>query len=160
MNLDLRKKFQRSRHHVPSPPHPFSMRPTCAIDFPQSHNCAIIRVELFYISKVVGPFLQLCLFGLCKRKLTFACMMSACDSSLSEPLHPSFPAGKGKESNRTQTLIKTLNLQVHPEGGYFAETDRDELRVPNPFEVKRMEEGQDSTRSASTTIYYLITPKT
>jgi len=46
-------------------------------------------------------------------------------------------------------------MMVHPEGGYFVETDRDPLRVPNPFSTEK-----GSTRSGSTTIHYLLTPKT
>jgi len=86
--------------------------------------------------------------------------MSACDNTLKEPLHPAFPVGQVKdESKKTQETIELLKFQSHVEGGYFVETDRDSLRVPNPFEAKRKEEGQDSTRNASTTIHYLITPK-
>ncbi|OCL10346.1 hypothetical protein AOQ84DRAFT_387574 [Glonium stellatum] len=60
------------------------------------------------------------------------------------------------ESPKTQAIIKTLNLQPHLEGGYFVETDRDFRTVPNPFP----DSAQDSpTRSASTTIYYLLTAK-
>lgn len=47
--------------------------------------------------------------------------------------------------------------QVHPEGGYFVETDRDALQVPNPFGPT---DAADSLRNASTSIYYLLTPKT
>lgn len=68
-------------------------------------------------------------------------------------------------------------MQSHVEGGFFVETDRDPLNVANPFlnnkdpgtayavpetDVTsniRLSPGQDhSTRSASTTIYYYITP--
>jgi hypothetical protein len=34
-----------------------------------------------------------------------------------------------------QHTIDTLHLQRHIEGGYFFETDRDPLRIPNPFGV-------------------------
>ena len=30
-------------------------------------------------------------------------------------------------------LIETLKLQKHPEGGYFAETDRQPANIPSPF---------------------------
>lgn len=86
--------------------------------------------------------------------------MSACDNSLKEPLKPAFPVGQVEEESKgAQQIIEHLSFQSHPEGGYFVETDRDQLRVPNPFEAKRKEEGQNSTRNASTTIHYLITPK-
>jgi predicted cupin superfamily sugar epimerase len=48
-------------------------------------------------------------------------------------------------------------MQRHPEGGYYVETDRDRLRIPNPFRTHDDDE-EDSTRSASTTIHYLLTP--
>src|SRR5690606_41598553 len=41
-------------------------------------------------------------------------------------------------------IIAALNLAPHPEGGYFAETFRDEVTLP----------GQE--RSVSTAIYYLL----
>ena len=71
------------------------------------------------------------------------------------------------EAPHIQKLISKLNLQRHLEGGYFVETDRDPLRVPNPFRAddshtaNRSSDGaqDDSTRSASTTIYYLLTPE-
>lgn len=66
-----------------------------------------------------------------------------------------------------QDVIARLGLQQHPEGGYYVETDRDPLRVPNPFRARNdnrllqpaeEEDEADSTRSASTTIYYLLSP--
>ena len=68
-----------------------------------------------------------------------------------------------KETAQIQSLIRTMNLAVHTEGGYFAETDRDPLRVPNPFERPEVtkplgDEHLNATRSASTTIFYLLTP--
>lgn len=61
-----------------------------------------------------------------------------------------------------QQLITKLHLQKHPEGGYFFETDRDEWRIPHPFRSSSSESNgntdADSTRNASTTIYYLLTP--
>jgi len=47
-------------------------------------------------------------------------------------------------------LIKTLNLQRHPENGYFVETDRQPAQVPSPFADNKL-------RSLSTSIYYLLT---
>lgn len=34
---------------------------------------------------------------------------------------------------KTQALVTQLNLQAHPEGGYFVETDRQEDVVESPF---------------------------
>nr|OQO25361.1 hypothetical protein B0A51_08102 [Rachicladosporium sp. CCFEE 5018] len=58
------------------------------------------------------------------------------------------------ESPYLKSLISHLSLQPHPEGGYFVETDRNTLRVPNPFDPS----DPNSTRSASTSIHYLLTP--
>lgn len=53
--------------------------------------------------------------------------------------------------------MKTLHLQSHPEGGWFVETDRDTLRVPTPSSFFPKKDN-DSTRSASTTIFYFLSP--
>ncbi|KAI9690897.1 MAG: hypothetical protein M1822_008517 [Bathelium mastoideum] len=74
-----------------------------------------------------------------------------------------------KESPSLTSLIQHLHLQPHIEGGYFVETDRDSLRVPNPFLpaeatqhpahiASQTTQGNQLTRSASTTIFYLLTP--
>jgi len=93
--------------------------------------------------------------------------MSACDASLSAPIRPYFELQQNAlETTTVQHLINALHLQKHPEGGYYAETDRDKLRVPNPFLAadqsrtshSRTQADDDSTRSASTTIYYMLTP--
>lgn len=51
--------------------------------------------------------------------------------------------------SRAQTLIQKLNLQPHPERGYFAET----YRSPNNVQSG----AHNGVRSASTAIYFLIT---
>ncbi|CZT16537.1 related to DUF985 domain protein [Ramularia collo-cygni] len=61
--------------------------------------------------------------------------------------------GSQTESANLQAIMKKLNMQNHPEGGYFVETDRNTTRVPNPFGDKK------GTRSSSTSIHYLLTPK-
>ena len=48
-----------------------------------------------------------------------------------------------------QRLIAELSMQPHPEGGYFAQTYKSELTVAAPWA---------SSRSASTAIYFLMTP--
>lgn len=91
--------------------------------------------------------------------------MSSC-TSLSSPLHPSFPSKVDAiEKSSVQAIIDALSLQKHVEGGYFVETDRDTRRVPNPFPPHEPEEIPESrrhidwtTRAASTTIHYMITP--
>ncbi|KAA1467068.1 hypothetical protein DENSPDRAFT_832042 [Dentipellis sp. KUC8613] len=47
-------------------------------------------------------------------------------------------------------LIRDLSLMRHPEGGFFAETDRQEETVPSPFADKQL-------RSLATSIFYLLT---
>jgi predicted cupin superfamily sugar epimerase len=83
-------------------------------------------------------------------------------SLLSAPPRPHTPA--------ISSTIATLHLQDHIEGGHFVETDRDPLRVPNPFKslarLPNATAAQDDpsaasseTRNASTTIFYLVTPR-
>ncbi|KAI6869511.1 hypothetical protein KC343_g1369 [Hortaea werneckii] len=81
------------------------------------------------------------------------------------PLQPSFdPAGTQPESSTTQHIIQKLNLQPHPEGGYFVETDRDPLRIPNPYAHTTSTQNPSSilvdTRNAMTSIHYFLTPRT
>ncbi|TKA82806.1 hypothetical protein B0A55_01051 [Friedmanniomyces simplex] len=89
---------------------------------------------------------------------------STIDPSIA-PLHPPFdPKHPQPESETLEAVIARLGLQQHVEGGYFVETDRDSLRVPNPFTVNDRESESESerdggTRSASTTIFYLLTAK-
>ena len=83
--------------------------------------------------------------------------MSTVDNTLTSPISPFFTSrSTTDEATSTSDFITKLDLQKHPEGGYFRETDRDPLRVPNPFRSSSNDD--DSTRSASTTIYYLLTP--
>ncbi|EXJ82659.1 hypothetical protein A1O3_06473 [Capronia epimyces CBS 606.96] len=63
-----------------------------------------------------------------------------------------------------ESAISKLQLLAHIEGGYFAETDRDALLVPNPFQhlpaLANPTATDDSpTRHASTTIFYLLAPR-
>lgn len=66
------------------------------------------------------------------------------------------------ETPITTSTIQHLSLTPHQEGGYFVETDRSPLLIPNPFNTPTNPPGpaadHDSTRNASTTIYYLLTP--
>ena len=86
--------------------------------------------------------------------------MSACDKKFTSPIQPSFiPKPNDSEPPGVQSLIAKLGLQKHPEGGYFVETDRDTLLVPNPFQDAGQGSGDsDPTRHASTTIFYHLTP--
>jgi len=130
-----------------------------------------------------------------------ASSQSSINSSI-PPLKPTHPIAKElNEPPHLQNLINILKLQSHIEGGYFVETDRDTLLVPNPFlqpptnpvqtftsstgsvstaptpasnhgapahtSQDPMATGpsgagkiddDDSTRNASTTIHYMLTP--
>ncbi|KAI4101282.1 MAG: hypothetical protein L6R37_005025 [Teloschistes peruensis] len=80
------------------------------------------------------------------------------------PFQPSFqPLAGVAESTSIQAIIDGLGMMPHPEGGYFIETDRDPRNVPNPFPTSNSNatnggSSHDLTRSASTTIFYLLTP--
>ncbi|KAF2494728.1 hypothetical protein BU16DRAFT_618731 [Lophium mytilinum] len=111
-------------------------------------------------------------------------MPSSVSSSIA-PLQPIFPRPASATSPPPEppalaSLISHLKLQPHIEGGYFAETDRDTLRIPNPFLAASAPatattsksiaalrgdpdfdpEQENATRSASTSIFYLLTPGT
>jgi predicted cupin superfamily sugar epimerase len=103
--------------------------------------------------------------------------MSSSKSGLDERLiwqNFDFKAGASKmttttpsaqdESPQIQKIIKALGLETHVEGGYFVETDRDPLLIPNPFlsPSQRTEPhipDSELWRNASTSIFYLITPQ-
>ena len=92
--------------------------------------------------------------------------MSTADRRLSIPLRPVFiPQLDKTEPPRIQAIIDKLQMNRHLEGGYFVETDRDPLRVPNPFRPTHSaqhesahQDTDDATRNASTTIFYMLTP--
>jgi predicted cupin superfamily sugar epimerase len=115
-------------------------------------------------------------------------MTSTIDSSIPPltPIYPPNKPSLETESSQSRALITHLNLQPHIEGGYFVETDRDTRRVTNPFSTSSDTQTpqksnlplpsvspqipltaslspansstEDSTRAASTTIHYLLTP--
>lgn len=70
------------------------------------------------------------------------------------------------ESENIQCTIDILKMQPHIEGGYFVETNRQQEIVPNPFkDLPPLSNATDKadtseTRNASTSIHYLLTPKT
>ncbi|KAE8149323.1 RmlC-like cupin domain-containing protein [Aspergillus avenaceus] len=71
------------------------------------------------------------------------------------------PVTNGKdivESPSIQNIIEALRLSPHPEGGFFNEVDRHPLRITNPHRKDNNVTG-DEHRSASTTIYYFLTPQ-
>lgn len=92
-------------------------------------------------------------------------MSSTIDPSF-PPLKPSFQPTSPDEPEKpsVQKIIDHLQLQKHIEGGYFVETDRDTLRIPNPFVLQNAKSRTSSSdilvssRSASTTIHYFLSP--
>lgn len=81
------------------------------------------------------------------------------------PLQPVFkPGAIATESPSTHSLLTTLHLTPHPEGGYFTELDRDPRSVPNPFTHSYTTtsaaplSGDNARRNASTSILYCLTP--
>lgn len=77
-------------------------------------------------------------------------------------IKPTYPIkdGNATEKASIQSLIDKLKLQPHPEGGYFVETDRNPLRIPNPYRSHaEIQAGIDATRAASSTIFYYLTPR-
>lgn len=86
-------------------------------------------------------------------------------------LTPTFAPTPGTpEPEIFQSLISSLSMMTHIEGGYFVETDRDPLLIPSPFPADTLyssaaaalapqRPGFDAARrNASTTIFYLLTP--
>lgn len=62
------------------------------------------------------------------------------------------PAPQDAGMASPEDIIRTLNLQPHPEGGYFRETHRSALVVPHPG----VPAGRPAARSAGTSIYFLL----
>jgi predicted cupin superfamily sugar epimerase len=92
-------------------------------------------------------------------------------------LTPTFHPSQSPEPPQIQSLVDHLSLIPHIEGGYFAETDRDPTTIPNPFSpttvasevtLSLLEDHEShktpgfdpSKRNLSTSIHFLITPKT
>jgi hypothetical protein len=57
-------------------------------------------------------------------------------------------------STSANDIIKNLNLQPHPEGGYFRETFRSSGIIP----ASGLPPEYNSQRNLSTAIYYMLTP--
>jgi predicted cupin superfamily sugar epimerase len=55
-----------------------------------------------------------------------------------------------------EEIIRLLNLNKHPEGGYYRETYRSDVSVA----AAALPSGYSGDRSISTCIYYLLTPDT
>ena len=59
-------------------------------------------------------------------------------------------------NDRVKTLIKDLELVPHPEGGYFRETYRSDLKLPD----RVLPDSIMGERNSSTCIYFLLTAET
>lgn len=93
-----------------------------------------------------------------------------CAVMANETFRPFFEPNLGApEAPATASIITTLGMLPHIEGGYFVETDRDPLLIPSPFPIDAASEetlslvpqrpGFDpKIRHASTSIFYLLTP--
>ena len=57
--------------------------------------------------------------------------------------------------NSIETIIQTLQLEPHPEGGFFRET----YRSVGEISKENLEEGFSGSRNYSTAIYFLLTSK-
>jgi predicted cupin superfamily sugar epimerase len=90
-------------------------------------------------------------------------------TNIAEPFafQPTYALGTvTTEPPEVQDFLDSLGFHPHAEGGYFVETDRDKLQIPNPFPSSaytgretRQRPRNDSVRVASTSIIYLLTPK-
>lgn len=90
-------------------------------------------------------------------------------SDLTVPIKPVYTPSSDPEPPHLVSVIKSLNMLKHIEGGYFTETDRDPLLIPSPFPlattpsptmalVPQRPGFQPGLRNASTSIFYLLTP--
>ncbi|KAK1223858.1 hypothetical protein PQX77_013254 [Marasmius sp. AFHP31] len=107
-------------------------------------------------------------------------MASQLAHSIFSPIFPPAKDTENPERPGTAALISLLQLREHSEGGYFVETDRDKRQVVNPFhpssstQTMATDDSRDQhifsqnafagtvpltdlTRSASTSIYFLLT---
>jgi uncharacterized protein len=100
--------------------------------------------------------------------------MGSLPPSHDEPIKLSFPlpSTAPPHEDAAHALVAGLGLQAHIEGGFFVETDRDPLVVPSPWPelahstataasklVDQRPGFRPGFRNASTTIYYLLTPR-
>lgn len=95
--------------------------------------------------------------------------MSSSTTPSPAQITPSFiPNPFAPEPPRIQSLIKSLQLAPHPEGGYFHETDRASSTIPSPFPSRASNSSSlvpqrpgfdPSVRNTSTSIFYLLTPR-
>jgi uncharacterized protein len=92
-------------------------------------------------------------------------MASRIDPSIPPIKHFYHPDANFPNNAQVKGIISKLGLEEHPEGGYFVQTDRDNLRVPNPYlespngTLNGTAQGSEHTRNASTTIFYYLTPQ-
>lgn len=130
----------------------------------------VVKFMLVHIYLSVGTLFSSCFFPF------YVSFLQSFPSRVSRVLHlkmattitPSFiPSPDTNESAEILSLVTSLNLMPHIEGGYFVETDRARDTTPSPFpseksstsELAPQRPGFDpSVRNSSTTIFYLLTP--
>lgn len=77
-------------------------------------------------------------------------------------LHLSSAHRSQVERAGVQKIINLLNMEKHIEGGYFVETDRDTRQITleaGRFQPAQYSHNTGERRSLSTSIFYLLTPK-
>lgn len=75
-----------------------------------------------------------------------------------KPIYQPNPTQLIQETRPIQHTINALHLDLHPEGGYFRETDRDTRQVPSSF-AQAMVHTDVASRSVSSCILYFLTPQ-
>ncbi|CAM1501104.1 Fc.00g102660.m01.CDS01 [Cosmosporella sp. VM-42] len=85
-------------------------------------------------------------------------------------IKPCFTPSNKQESPRITSLIKTLALEQHIEGGYYRQTDESTVTIPSPYPPTVLSDDtvsmigglrpdfSHSLRKLSTTIFYYLTP--
>ncbi|KAL7799004.1 RmlC-like cupin domain-containing protein [Trichoderma ceciliae] len=94
------------------------------------------------------------------------------ESNALELINPVFtPSSSSDESAAVKSIIKSLSLIEHVEGGYFAVTDVSNTTLPSPYPPTPLSQRtidlvnglptdfDSSLRQLSTTIFYYLTPK-
>ncbi|UKZ73004.1 hypothetical protein TrVFT333_000643 [Trichoderma virens FT-333] len=83
---------------------------------------------------------------------------------------PSFTPSESPESAAVKSIIGSLSLIEHVEGGYFAVTDADSTKIPSPYPATPLSQRtidlvnglpadfDYAFRQLSTTIFYYLTP--
>lgn len=85
-------------------------------------------------------------------------------------IKPVFTPSSAPEPPRAQSIIKTLSLLKHPEGGYFNQTDVNDYTITSPYPREPLSEASVASapvrpdydpalRRLSTLIFYYLSPR-